>query len=142
MEGVEDPAAIRIVVAEDSPLIRKQIKDSLAMGGFTNLLLCSDGREAYDAIMKEGAHFDVLVTDVEMPRLDGLALTRRIKENPATKDLPIIVFSSIMAEDIKVKAASVGARYQITKPEISQLVEYVARIVREGQEAAQASGVV
>ena len=59
----------------------------------------------------------------------------------ATKDLPIIVFSSIMAEDIKVKAASVGARYQITKPEISQLVEYVARIVREGQEAAQASGV-
>ena len=141
MEGVTDPAAIRIVVAEDSPLIRKQIKDSLAMGGFTNLLLCSDGREAYDAIMKEGAHFDVLVTDVEMPRLDGLALTRRIKENPATKDLPIIVFSSIMAEDIKVKAASVGARYQITKPEISQLVEYVARIVREGQEAAQASGV-
>ena len=90
--------------------------------------------------MKEGEHFDVLVTDVEMPRLDGLALTRRIKENPATKDLPIIVFSSIMAEDIKVKAASVGARYQITKPEISQLVEYVARIVREGQEAAQASG--
>ena len=55
--------------------------------------------------------------------------------------LPIFVFSSIMAEDIKVKAASVGARYQITKPEISQLVEYVARIVREGQEAAQASGV-
>ena len=38
------------------------------MGEFTNLLLCLDGREAYDAIMKEGAHFDVLVTDVEMPR--------------------------------------------------------------------------
>lgn len=141
MEGLGDPADFRIIVAEDSPLIRKQIKDSLASGGFTNLLLCSDGREAYEEIMKEGAHFDVLVTDVEMPRLDGLALTRRIKENPATKDLPIIVFSSIMAEDIKVKAASVGARYQITKPEISQLVEFVARIVREKQEEAQAAGV-
>lgn len=141
MEGLGDPADFRIIVAEDSPLIRKQIKDSLASGGFTNLLLCSDGREAYEEIMKEGAHFDVLVTDVEMPRLDGLALTRRIKENPATKDLPIIVFSSIMAEDIKVKAASVGARYQITKPEISQLVEFVARIVREKQEETQAAGV-
>ena len=134
MEGVADPADIRIIVAEDSPLIRKQIKDSLASGGFTNLLLCSDGKEAYDVIMKGGEHFDILVTDVEMPRLDGLALTRRIKENPETKDLPIIVFSSIMAEDIKVKAASVGARYQITKPEISQLVEYVARLVKERQE--------
>ena len=135
MEGVGDPEDVRIIVAEDSPLIRKQIKDSLASGGFTNLMLCADGKEAYDAIMQEGARFDVLVTDVEMPRLDGLALTRRLKENPATKDLPIIVFSSIMAEDIKVKAASVGARYQITKPEISQLVEYVARVVREEQEA-------
>ena len=134
MEGVADPADIRIIVAEDSPLIRKQIKDSLASGGFTNLRLCSDGKEAYDAIMKGDEHFDILVTDVEMPRLDGLALTRRIKENPETKDLPIIVFSSIMAEDIKVKAASVGARYQITKPEISQLVEYVARLVKERQE--------
>ena len=108
--------------------------DSLASGGFTNLLLCSDGKEAYDAIMKGDEHFDILVTDVEMPRLDGLALTRRLKENTETKDLPIIVFSSIMAEDIKVKAASVGARYQITKPEISQLVEYVARLVKERQE--------
>ena len=136
MDGVADPADIRIIVAEDSPLIRKQIKDSLASGGFTNLRLCSDGKEAYDAIMKGDEHFDILVTDVEMPRLDGLALTRRIKENPETKDLPIIVFSSIMAEDIKVKAASVGARYQITKPEISQLVEYVARLVKERQEEA------
>jgi len=133
-EDLGDPSEYRIIIAEDSPLVRTQIKDSLEAGGFTNLLMCQDGREAYDHIMEEGAHFDVLITDVEMPRLDGLSLTRRLKENDKTKDLPIIVFSSIMAQDIKMKAASVGAKYQITKPEISMLVEYVAKIIREKQQ--------
>ena len=91
--------------------------------------------------MEEGAHFDVLITDVEMPRLDGLSLTRRLKENETSKDLPIIVFSSIMAQDIKSKAASVGARYQITKPEISQLVEYVVKIIKEQQGKVKANEV-
>ncbi|MDR1730769.1 MAG: chemotaxis protein [Synergistaceae bacterium] len=134
VEGIGDPASYRIIVAEDSPLIRTQIRDSLATGGFTNLVLCADGKEAYDKIAEEGEKFDMLITDVEMPRLDGLALTRRLKEKETTRDLPIIVFSSIMAADIKAKAASVGARYQITKPEISQLVEYVIKIIKEGHE--------
>jgi two-component system chemotaxis response regulator CheV len=131
VKGIDDLVDYRIIVAEDSPLIRKQIKDSLEAGGFSNLMICVDGKEAYDHIMEQDAHFDLLITDVEMPRLDGLALTRRIKENEATKDIPIIVFSSIMAEDIKAKAASVGAKYQITKPEISQLVEYVVKVIKE-----------
>jgi two-component system chemotaxis response regulator CheV len=137
VEGIGDLSQYRIIVAEDSPLIRKQIKDSLGAGGFTNLTLCPDGKEAYDLIMKDGAHYDILITDVEMPRLDGLALTRRVKENEATRDLPIIVFSSIMAQDIKTKAASVGAKYQITKPEISQLVEFVAKIIKEERQKAE-----
>ena len=132
-EDLGDPADYRIIVAEDSPLIRQQIKDSLEAGGFTNLLMCQDGKEAYDHIMEEGSCFDVLITDVEMPRLDGLSLTRRLKENDVSKALPIIVFSSIMTQDIKMKAASVGAKYQITKPEISKLVEYVAEVIRERQ---------
>ncbi|MDR1740325.1 MAG: chemotaxis protein [Synergistaceae bacterium] len=135
---IGNPADFRIIVAEDSPLIRAQIKDSLASGGFTNLVICSDGKEAYDRIahgLDEGKGFDVLITDVEMPRLDGLALTRRLKENEATRDLPIIVFSSIMAQDIKVKAASVGAKYQIAKPEISRLVEYVVKVIKEAKAA-------
>ncbi|GHS96543.1 histidine kinase [Synergistales bacterium] len=135
--GIGHPSQYRIIAAEDSPLIRKQIKDSLASGGFTNVIICPDGKEAYDRLMEPDAHFDVLITDVEMPNLDGLALTRRLKENSKTKDLPIIVFSSIMAQDIKAKAASIGARYQITKPEVSQLVKYVVKIIKEEQDAAE-----
>jgi two-component system chemotaxis response regulator CheV len=141
-KDIGQPSEFRIIVAEDSPLIRAQIKDSLESGGFSNLVLCADGKEAFDYIMEPGAHFDILITDVEMPRLDGLALTRRIKENEATQDLPIIVFSSIMAQDIKAKAASVGARYQITKPEISQLVELVVQVLKENQEAAKGKDAV
>lgn len=136
---IGDPSMYRIIVAEDSPLIRSQLRDSLLAGGFTNLVLCQDGKEAYDQIIEEGANFDVLITDVEMPRLDGLALTRRLKEDEMTKDIPIIVFSSIMAQDIKAKAASVGAEYQISKPEISKLVEYVAKIIREQQQDEEAA---
>ena len=132
-DEIGDLSSYRIIIAEDSPLIRAQIKDNLESGGFTNLVICEDGKEAYDRIMEPDARCDVLITDVEMPRLDGLTLTRRVKENEATKDIPIIVFSSIMAQDIKVKAASVGAKYQIAKPQISQLVEFVARIIKDNQ---------
>jgi two-component system chemotaxis response regulator CheV len=124
----------RILVAEDSPLIRKQIADVLGQGGFHNLVLTGDGKEAWDKLNTLGEHYDLLITDVEMPRLDGLALTRRIKEHNDLKKIPIVVFSSIMAQDIKVKAASVGADSQITKPEIPQMVEHVCRLLLTNKE--------
>ena len=126
-----DLSLYSILVAEDSPLIRRQLEDALHSGGFVNLKIVPDGKVAHDLIITNGEHFDIVITDVEMPRMDGLTLTRRIRENPATKDMPIIVFSSIMAEDIKAKAASIGADYQITKPEINMLVEYVANVIRD-----------
>lgn len=134
MEGVGHPADYHIIVAEDSPLIRKQVEDALVASGFTNLNICPDGKAAYDAIVRDREHCDLLITDVEMPHLDGLTLTRRIKENVETKDVPVIVFSSIMSADIKRKAASVGANYQVTKPEITQLIEHVVKVIRERQE--------
>lgn len=140
LEDVGRPADYRIIVAEDSPLIRKQVEDALTASGFTNLKICPDGKVAYDAIVKEREDCDLLITDVEMPRLDGLTLTRRIKENVETKNIPVVVFSSIMANDIKNKAASVGANYQVTKPEINQLVECVVKVIKEKEEKRVAVG--
>jgi two-component system chemotaxis response regulator CheV len=131
VEDLGDPSQYRILVAEDSPLIRRQIEDVLSAGGFTNVKIVPDGKTAHDLVIVEEEDFDIVITDVEMPKMDGLTLTRKIRENSATKDVPIIVFSSIMAEDIKVKAASIGANYQVTKPEINMLVEFVVKVVKD-----------
>ena len=130
-KDLDDLSSYYILVAEDSPLIRSQLEDSLRSGGFTNLKIVPDGKTAHEAIVLNEEPFDVIITDVEMPRMDGLTLSRKIRENPATKDMPIIVFSSIMAEDIKAKAASIGTNYQINKPEINMLVEYVVKVLKD-----------
>ena len=129
-EELGDPSAYRILVAEDSPLIRRQIEDALHSAGFANIKAVADGKIAHDMLIKNGDPFDILITDIEMPKMDGLTLTRKIRENSATSNIPIIVFSSIMAEDIKLKAASIGADYQITKPEINMLVDNVIKIIK------------
>ena len=131
-----DLSSYNILVAEDSPLIRRQLEDALHSGGFTNLKIVSDGKAAHDILIVDGEPFDIVITDVEMPRMDGLALTRKVRENAVTKKIPIIVFSSIMAEDIKAKAASIGANYQITKPEINMLVEYVVKAIKDSKAKA------
>ena len=126
----------KILVAEDSPLIRRQLQDVLSQGGFHNVVLVGDGKDAWDHLDATPDDYALLVTDVEMPRLDGLALTRRVKENTKMRSIPIVVFSSIMAHDIKIKAASVGAEAQITKPEINELVTHVCRLLREHPRSA------
>lgn len=131
VDELGDLSQYHILVAEDSPLIRHQLEDILVSNGFTSVKVVPDGKEAHRLLIEEEIPFDILITDVEMPRMDGLALTRRVRENHVTRHIPIIVFSSIMANDIKIKAASVGANYQITKPEINQLVEYVVKVIKE-----------
>lgn len=121
----------RILVAEDSPLIRRQVVDVLAQGGFHNVESVAHGKAAWDRLSEEnGEYFNLLITDIEMPKMDGFALTRLIKESDKHKDLSVIVFSSIMSNDIKKKAASIGADAQITKPEIGGLVEKVCELLR------------
>ena len=128
-QKIGDPNAFRILVAEDSPLIRKLIRDSLEQGGFHNVELVGHGKAAWDRLQDEEDVFHLLITDIEMPKMDGLTLTRRVKEDPRLKGTPVVVFSSIMAEDIKRKAQSVGADVQITKPEIDLLVGKVCDLL-------------
>jgi len=134
-----DPNQYRILVAEDSPLIRKLIQDALAEGGFHNVEMVGHGKAAWDRLQDDETFFDVLITDIEMPKMDGLTLTRKVKESENFGSLPVIVFSSIMAEDIRRKAQSIGADAQITKPEIERLVHFVAELILAKKETAQHS---
>ncbi len=126
----KDRSNIKLVLADDSPLIRRLLKDTLIKAGFNNLKIFDDGKQALDYLMdlvdskKEKFMEDVhvLITDIEMPQMDGHTLTRKIKEHALLKKLPVILFSSLITGDLKHKGESVGADAQLSKPEIGELV--------------------
>ena len=126
----KDRSKVNLVLADDSPLIRRLLKDTLIKAGFKSMKIFDDGKQVLDYLFNlvdekrekfmEDVH--VLITDIEMPQMDGLTLTRKIKEHDILKKLPVILFSSLITDDLKHKGASVGADAQLSKPEIGELV--------------------
>ena len=78
-------------------------------------------------------YVDLVITDIEMPQLDGHTLTRKIKEDEKLQDLPVVIFSSLITEDLLHKGESVGADAQISKPEIDKLVHVVDTLLTKKQ---------
>jgi two-component system chemotaxis response regulator CheV len=78
-------------------------------------------------MMNEGAtvgkDISMVITDIEMPQMDGHHLTKRIKNDERTSDIPVVIFSSLISDEMKRKGAKLGADFQISKPEIGQLVD-------------------
>lgn len=129
-----------IAYADDSPLIRELIRERLIRSGFTNLREFRDGQEAWEFLASasqgstEEQLFDqvaALITDIEMPRMDGLTLTRRVRENTAMRRLPIILFSSIASDANENKAMQVGADVQVSKANATELTPHLARLIAE-----------
>jgi len=132
-----DIATLLIVYADDSPLVREQLKDTLVEAGFTNLREFCDGREAWDYLSETAAnqtpesireHVACIITDVEMPRMDGLTLTRHIRQKPVLEDVPVIVFSSLVSKGNENKGYQVGANAQITKPRYGELIDKLTEL--------------
>lgn len=134
---VKDRSKKRIALADDSPMIRKVLLDTLTQAGFLNLKFFDDGQEALDYLMmlvdKKGDRFkddvDLLITDIEMPNLDGHSLTRRVKEHKLLRELPVVIFSSLITADLMHKGEAVGADAQMSKPEIEKLVNVIDSIL-------------
>lgn len=126
-----------ILIAEDSVLLNKLIVDSLKKAGYNNLIHTENGQEAYDVIqeckqkgtLKE--HVQLIITDIEMPLMDGHRLTKLVKTDDETKDIPIIIFSSLVNEEMMRKGEALGADAQLSKPEIGKLVSIVDGLVEK-----------
>ncbi len=121
-----------LLIAEDSPLLEKMIIESLEKSGYTNVTMCSNGKEAWDKLLtyKAGGkqlteYVTCVITDIEMPQMDGHRLLKLIREDSFLRDVPVIVFSSLINEDMYKKGVSLGATAQITKPEIANLVHLI-----------------
>ncbi len=126
---------VPILIAEDSALLNKLIVDSLKKAGYHNLIHTENGKEAWDIIQdckEKGTldeHVKCLITDIEMPLMDGHRLTRLVKDDDATKHIPVVIFSSLVNDDMKKKGESLGADAQLSKPEIGNLVKVIDSLV-------------
>ncbi|MCL2079977.1 MAG: chemotaxis protein [Oscillospiraceae bacterium] len=126
-----DRELLPIVVAEDSALLRKMLTEALHTSGYSNLTILNNGEEAWDYIrgFKDAGITNVfskvscLITDIEMPRMDGHRLTKLVKSDPILKNIPVVIFSSLIDENMQKKGTEVGADAQLSKPEIAGLVD-------------------
>ncbi|MCG9750187.1 chemotaxis protein [Vibrio brasiliensis] len=136
---VQKRNARTVMVVDDSAFIRSMIQETLSSSGY-NIIACKDGGEAHDKLMnlievaKEenlpiSEFIDGVVTDVEMPRMDGMHLVKRLRESESYATLPIVMFSSLMSEDNRAKALALGANDTITKPEIGRMVTLMDKYI-------------
>ncbi|MBN7771992.1 chemotaxis protein [Clostridium aminobutyricum] len=121
-----------ILIAEDSMLLSKMIIESLHKAGYKNTIKTDNGQEAWDYLReaKESGdpikeHVACIVSDIEMPLMDGHRLTKLVKEDPVLRSIPLILFSSLISEEMRIKGRQLGADEQISKPEISKLVSII-----------------
>ena len=135
--GVRQRSNVPILIAEDSVLLNKLIVDSLKKAGYDNLIHTQNGQEAYDVIQACKAdgtlkdHVQCVITDIEMPLMDGHRLTKLIKSDDETKDIPVVIFSSPVNDEMKRKGEALGADAQLSKPEIANLVRIIDDLVKK-----------
>jgi len=125
-----------ILVVDDSALLSKMILDSLRKAGYTNTIKLDNGQEAWDYlndIRKIGepisSHVSCVITDIEMPLMDGHRLTKLIKDDREFKSLPVVLFSSLIDDEMYKKGLDVGADAQMSKPEILGLVNILDKLL-------------
>lgn len=122
----------KLIIVEDSPLLLRLLTDELKEAGYNDITSFENGKEAYEHIMgltEEGGDLseqvDMIISDIEMPKMDGHRLTKLLKDNPRSSDVPVMIFSSLITDDLRHRGEVVGADEQISKPEISDLIKKV-----------------
>ncbi len=125
-----------IWVVEDSALLSKMIEEALKKAGYVNLTMFPDGQEAWDALnalpdeTRVSDAVSLLITDIEVPQMDGHRLTKLVKDSPRFRQIPLIIFSSLISEEMRIKGRQLGADEQLSKPEIGHLVDVMDRLLR------------
>ena len=126
-----------ILIAEDSPLLSKLITDCLRKAGYTSLIVTMNGKEAWDKLtelknagnVRDKVH--CIITDIEMPLMDGHRLTKLCKTDDVLKRIPLVIFSSLVNDEMRRKGEQLGADAQLTKPEIGMLVSAIDDLINK-----------
>ena len=125
-----------IVIAEDSILLQRMINDCLERAGFINIKNFNNGQEAWDFLHEIRSEEDLydkvklIITDIEMPEMDGHRLTKLVKSDERLRKIPVIIFSSLINEQMRIKGKELGADEQLAKPEIGHLVAVIDELLQ------------
>jgi two-component system chemotaxis response regulator CheV len=124
-----------ILIAEDSALLSKLITGCLHKAGYSNITATMNGAEAWNKMLeykREGnikEKVSCVITDIEMPQMDGHRLTKLIKDDEAFEGVPVVIFSSLVNDEMRRKGELLGADAQLSKPEIGKLVEAIDDLI-------------
>ncbi|MCI9408275.1 MAG: chemotaxis protein CheV [Oscillospiraceae bacterium] len=140
LEKIDRPTVMtgnkHIVVADDSKFLNKMITDSLSKVGFHNIMSFSNGQDAWEYVQsfkdKDDditSHIACIISDIEMPKMDGHRLTKLIKDDKTLSQIPVLLFSSLINEQMIAKGKSVGADGQFSKPQIKELISYLIKVL-------------
>ncbi len=130
----------RILLVDDSSFVRTTLVKRLTEAGLANLIVCHDGQHAWETI--ESRHdqdepCDLILSDIEMPRMDGLHLTSKIKKDPRFKHIPVVLFSSLITPDNRKKCQAVGADAQVSKPNGEQMIQTILEFLDNKRACSQ-----
>ena len=135
--GQRERSDAAIVVAEDSVLLSKMIEEALHKSGYVNTRMFPDGQALWNYLNEVRGkknledYVSLVITDIEMPQMDGHRLTKLIKDDKELKHLPLIIFSSLITEEMRQKGKELGADEQMSKPEIGHLVQVIDHLLEE-----------
>jgi two-component system chemotaxis response regulator CheV len=143
-------ASAKALIADDSASIRNILSRKLEKAGF-QVTTAGDGEKALAMLMalKERSqmeerpldhYIEILISDIEMPRMDGYSLCQAVKKDPVLSTLPVILFSSLINDRLLHKGRSVGADEQITKPETANLAESARRLIAKAKGPMEDAG--
>ncbi len=143
MEALPD-RKYHILHADDSVSIRRLVADLLKKEGRFDVTQANDGEEAWNLLLRykqqaEDNNIPIsnlvqgIITDIEMPNLDGLTLCRYIKEDHLLKDIPVAMFSSLISTSLAHKCKSVGADAQFAKPDLQGISDKMYELIQANQ---------
>ncbi len=144
IKGANDPEVIpdnadwkhqiKIILADDSSTLRRSMTKVLNKFGYDNITICNNGQQAWDTVQRmhreEQAPADIVISDIEMPLMDGLRLASLIKEDQSLGNTPIILFSSLVNKENMEIGRKAGADAQVSKPESVELIHALENCLR------------
>ena len=129
-----DRANIKVLYCEDSPTVKRLTVNVLQNAGFKNIQTCPTGLDGLNYLKEMGPKaVDILLSDIEMPQMDGLTLCKTIKGDPALCKIPVIFFSSLISDQMKLKCDSVQGDACFSKPEVHNVADAIDNLYRKVQ---------